>query len=102
MELLLVKYQEDFGYGCLDGLFTCTQAELESLKGRFVYFGEVLGKHSDVYTEHSHENCQILPTKEGDIATVVRLFGVGNISGLNPLEYVEEDEDWDELGEEGK
>lgn len=97
MELVLVKYQEDFGYGCLDGMFICAREELDTIKGGIVYYGEALGKHSDVFTEDAYENCEVVDTQEGDLEVLVRLFGVGTISGYNPIEHLEEEEEWEEL-----
>ena len=37
-------------------LFVTTQAELESLYGKKIYFGEVLGKHSDIFGEAAEED----------------------------------------------
>lgn len=98
MEKLLVKYHEDFGrMGSLDGLFICTKDELETLKDQVVYFGEVLGKHSEVFTDETYENCNVLPVEDGDIEVLERLLGEGTVFGYNPFDYIEEDEDYSHL-----
>lgn len=95
MEKLLVKYNESFGrMGKLEGLFVCTKDELESLNGRLVDFGEVLGKHSEVYTDKVYENCKAIsedPDLISDLQTV--LDYPNTICGYNPFDYIEEDED---------
>ena len=46
----LWKFHWDCGrQGDLDGVFIATEEEVQSLVGQEVYFGEVLGKHSEVY-----------------------------------------------------
>ena len=90
-EKVLVKYNQDFGrMGSLDGLFICTKEDLESLNGKDVYFGEVLGKHSEVYTGDTYKYCKIVPTQHGDIKVLERLLGEGTISGFNPFDYIED------------
>lgn len=37
--------------GSIQGVFTCEEEEFKSLLGREIYFGEILGKHSDVNLE---------------------------------------------------
>ena len=91
MEKLLVKYHEDFGrMGSLDGLFICTKTQLESIKNLDIYFGEVLGKHSEIISDEAYKHCEIVQTKDGDIEVLERLLGEGTISGFNPLDYTEE------------
>lgn len=46
----LWKFVWDCGrQGFLESLFVADEAEVESIIGKEVFFGEVLGKHSDVY-----------------------------------------------------
>lgn len=91
---ILVNYSEDFGrMGVLEGMFICTQEELETLKGKEIYFGEVLGKHSDVVTDQVFESCTIKPMTKKQMETIIDVFGDGTISGYNPFDYVYEDEE---------
>jgi len=49
-----------------------------------VYFGEVLGKHSEVYSKVSDKNFEILVEDQSILDTLSEIqFG----SGINPLEY---------------
>ena len=70
--------------GEVEGLFKATKEEVESAIGKQVYFGEILGKHSEVYG--TLEQGEI--TLESD-DTLVVLNAIEN--GYNPLEYIEED-----------
>lgn len=94
MDLVLVKYYEEFGrMGDLEGIFVCTRDELESLNGIDIYFGEVLGKHSEVYSNKTYENCEVQDITAEDLGVIVRVFGVGTISGYSPIENLPEDEE---------
>lgn len=89
-EKVLVEYSQDFGrMGSLDGLFICTKEDLENLDGKNIYFGEVLGKHSEIYTGEVYNNCKVVPTQHGDIKVLERLLGEETISGFNPFDYLE-------------
>ena len=92
MEKLLVKYHEDFGrMGNLDGLFICTKTQLESIKNLDIYFGEVLGKHSEVTTNDAYYYCEIVSEDQDLIHDLLTVFVSNNISGYNPLDYVEDE-----------
>lgn len=88
MEKVLVKYNDDFYYGVISGLFICTKDELEALKGRGVDFGSALGKHSEVTTDSAYNYCEIVSEDQDLIHDLVTVFGSNNISGYNPLDYV--------------
>lgn len=101
MEKLLVKYSEDFGRkGSLDGLFICTKDELNNLNGRMIHFGEVLGKHSEVYSDETYEHCKVLSDDPHLIADLTATLDYNTICGFNPLDYIEECEDQYNQGEE--
>lgn len=90
---ILVKFHQYYGrMGSLDGLFVTTQAELESLYGKEVYFGEVLGKHSNICTEMDAALFRVLDLST-DIVEKIEAECGSTISGLNPFDYYEEDEE---------
>ena len=93
MEKVLVKYDQDFYYGIISGLFITTKEELETLNGLEVYYYEALGKHSEVVTNDAYDYCEIVSEDQDLIHDLLTVFGSNNISGYNPLEYVEESED---------
>ena len=68
--------------GEVEGLFKATKEEVQDAVGRKVYFGEILGKHSEVYgvieegeiTLESENPLDVINAKE---------------SGYNPLDYIQ-------------
>lgn len=70
--------------GEVEGLFTATKEEVDAAIGKQVYFGEILGKHSDVYG--TLEEGEI--TLESDDPLVVLN---AKESGYNPLDYLRYD-----------
>lgn len=96
-QLILARYKIPFGrMGDIHGLFICTKEELQSLYGRVVHFGEILGKHSSISHTFIGENFHILdPEVDGKnalnvIETLLSFVGHKTISGINPLDYVNE------------
>jgi len=73
----LYKWSCDYGrMGCVEGLFAATQEQVDNLSGKTVYFGEILGKHSEVK----------ITFEKGDIKKVHD--GVPDwIRGLLPIGY---------------
>ncbi len=93
---ILVHYLQDFGrMGMLEGLFITTREELEASYGRTAYFGEVLGKHSDVWSELEDGLFTVLSEDQEFIEQARVIIGGGNqsLTGLNPLEHIGEDEE---------
>jgi hypothetical protein len=78
--------------GDLEGLFACTKEEYQGLIGATVYFGEVLGKHSDVMCDLSEFNLTVVSDDRDKITVVEELIGTGTISGYNPLEYMSDED----------
>lgn len=97
--LNLYSFYVDCGrMGSLDGLFIATQEEVDNAIGKQMYFGEVLGKHSDVQgTLEAHE-ITLISNEQDKIDWLVGLVGY-SVSGFNPLDYIRESED-DEYEEE--
>ncbi len=98
---ILVEYEEDFGRsGMLSGLFITTKDKLELIKGREIYFGEVLGKHSEVFSDECYENCKVTKLEHKDVKFFEKFFGEIEehglfISGINPVDcYMEQEEDF--------
>lgn len=92
----LYHFYVDYGrMGEIEGLFIADEDEVKRSIGKQVYLGEVLGKHSEVYFDLEEEMFtdyfadQPFPSQRHQGA--VALFGVGTISGINPLNYISED-----------
>lgn len=83
--------------GRLDGLFISTPEEVESIIGTEVYFGEVLGKHSEVYGTIEANEIKLVSDDQEKVEWLESLLG-GSVSGYNPFDYLPEvdEEDSDE------
>lgn len=73
--------------GSLSGVFVATQGEIDGLMGREVYFGEVLGKHSEVVIDFAPEDVKLL-TDDQDFIAKAEEYGMASV-GLNPFHYIE-------------
>lgn len=79
--------------GTLSGLFTATDEEVKAAIGQRVYFGEVLGKHSEVFGTLDADEVSLVTD---DAAFVAKFDEHGCASGYNPLDYLSDDEGEDE------
>lgn len=86
MKEILVKYELDCYYGKIEGIFVTTKEELEASYGETAYFGEVLGKHSEVEDYLSKESFEIVTTDTDAVDAFKCTVGFG--FGYNPLEYI--------------
>lgn len=75
--------------GYLSGVFIADTAEVAGVIGKTIYFGEVLGKHSDISADIDDE-ITLLSQDPTDVETVERL---GLECGINPLNYYEPEDD---------
>lgn len=95
--MILVKFNMYFGrMGGINGLFITTQNKLDKIYNKNIYFGEVLGKHSEVEGKVEASNFTTLTDEVDFIQKLERLVGSKTISGINPLHYDEVEEDEDE------
>ncbi len=86
----LWKFYWDCGrMGSLEGLFVESQQRIDAIIGQEIYFGEVLGKHSDISGTISAEDFEAIDIGEEAIDKIVAVTGA-TVSGYNPFEY------WDE------
>ena len=95
------KLEASYGrMGDLSGIFIATDSDVKKLISSKikVYFGEVLGKHSEVYGAMD-EGDIVLLTDSKDAVKLVEKHGLSN--GLNPFEYtsINFDEDTIEVPE---
>ena len=80
----------------VEGLFVEDSDVVENAIGSDVYFGEICGKHSDVYGTLDEEDLTVVSEDQEKINWLVDILG-RSISGYNPFDYIE---DQDELDEE--
>ncbi|MGI9526986.1 MAG: hypothetical protein ACR2MS_07760 [Weeksellaceae bacterium] len=94
-EIKLWKFYWDCGrMGSIDGLFLASSKDVENLFEKRVYFGEVLGKFSEIYGTIKERNFKEI---EVDAATIEALSKYGpTLCGRNPLDYYEEEEEEDD------
>ena len=91
------KYLWRFNWDCgrqgeLEGLFVATEQEVKSLIGQEVYFGEVLGKHSEIFGTIEENEVKKVDLDSETVEKVTKVLG-DIWSGYNPLEYLEEEDD---------
>jgi hypothetical protein len=89
---VLWKFHWDCGrMGDVRGVFVATEDEIVVALGKRVYFGEILGKHSEVAGTLRKEDLTLL-TDDQDFITKAIAYGVAS-NGYNPLEYLSEEEE---------
>lgn len=90
----LYKFNFDCGrMGSLNGLFVEDEVDIQNAVGKYVYFGEVLGKHSEVSGTLELSDFKVLTD---DQEFIHKFLKYGCESGYNPLHYLEEDEEEDD------
>lgn len=94
---VIYKFYWDCGrVGDIDGLFIATEEEVTAQIGEEVYFGEVLGKHSEIYGTLNAEDLTVVSDIQSEVEVVSWVFaGATTLAGYNPLEYMEDVEDED-------
>ena len=87
----LYKFEWDCGrQGSIDGLFISEEHEVKDIIGKYIYFGEVLGRYSEVDGEIEEDDIIEIKVSQSVIDELGCIFKDGNIIGYNPLEYIEE------------
>ncbi len=84
--------------GSLEGIFTADQEAMRELikSGKEIYFGEVLGKHSEICGPIEEQDIEVVT----DDQNVVAMFELHDFaSGYNPFDYINDDDE-DEIDEE--
>lgn len=76
--------------GTLTGTFLASEEDIMEASGKQVYFGEVLGKHSEIYVDDFDEIIIDLVTDDPAAVKIFREYGL--TSGYNPFDYISEDE----------
>lgn len=96
---LIVEFNLDCGrMGNLSSTFVCDKEDLESLYDEEVYFGEVLGKHSEVVATLDESNFTIKSDDQEFINKFSEIMGDYWSTGHNPLWHYEEDSPCDDCG----
>lgn len=94
---VIAKFYWDCGRsGEVDGIFVTTKEAIAAAVGKEVYFGEILGKHSEVSGTINEGDITILTEDQDFITKFIEIMGSGDISGYNPLSYLEEEDETDD------
>lgn len=87
MSKAIYRYKSyDFRGGQLTGIFVAKQDQVAKLIGTKVYFGEVLGKHSEVVVEIEEKDIELISDNVEEVALFEKL---NMTTGYNPLDYVD-------------
>ncbi len=95
----ICKFHWDCGRGGdVEGLFIAEKADVDALIGKEVYFGEILGKHSEVYGTIEEGEITIVTTDQDFIAKFEEIFKPRNgvISGYDPFDYLKEEGEFED------
>lgn len=83
----LYKFNADCGrMGTVESIFVADPVRVEALYGREIYFGEILGKHSEVAVDIEESHFTEIDVAEHVLNVLVPQLGE-TWSGHNPLEY---------------
>lgn len=77
--------------GDVTGVFVATDEEIDEIIGKTIYFGDVLGKHSEIYGILEKEDLKILSEDQDFIVKLIEVFKSSTINGYNPLHYIQEE-----------
>lgn len=87
MRKLYAFYWDCHRMGSLDGLFVATDEDIQRILGKKIYFGEVLGKHSEIYGTIEEGDLTVKGDDQDFIDKLVKIIGGTTISGYNPVSY---------------
>lgn len=73
--------------GELESLFVAEEEDFEKCVGIPAYFGEVLGKHSEIEGTLDRSDFEVKSEDQEFIDKLVEIIGSNTISGMNPLNY---------------
>lgn len=89
----LYKFNWDCGrMGNVNSLFIADEKRVERVIGEEVYFGEILGKHSEVYDTLKRSDLKVINVDEKVLEILENELGE-TLSGHNPIEYYEDREE---------
>lgn len=87
MEKLYEFYWDCGRQGSVSGLFIADEKAIDVSIGNEVSFGEILGKHSDVYGYLEKCDLTVVDVSEKTVKELKNALGY-TISGYNPLNYI--------------
>lgn len=75
--------------GSVESIFVATQEQIDSIIGKRVYFGEILGKHSEVIGDLESCEFEVLSEDQDFIEKFEKIIGD---TGHNPISYLRDQE----------
>lgn len=81
--------------GCVESVFIAEESEVEHAIGQDAYFGEILGKHSDISFDLKANHFRVILIDQDAVLEIQKAVG-DTLSGYNPLFYVEDPMEEDE------
>lgn len=91
---LLVRFEWDVRrMGKVESLFVTTKEEIDNFVGKEIYFGEILGKHSEISGTLDAEDITTVSEDQDFINKLVEILGTTRISGRCPFDYLPEEEE---------
>jgi hypothetical protein len=88
MGKFLWKFYANCGrQGKLEGLFVATKEEIKNIIGSYAYFGEVLGKHSEICGNIEKHEIKKVNLDSKIVEEVSKILG-DTWSGFNPIKYI--------------
>lgn len=86
----LYRFTQSYGrMGDLKGIFVAEESEINAIIGEEIFYGEVLGKNSEIISILQKEDLEILSEDQKFIKKFIEI--IENF-GFNPLDYYNEDE----------
>jgi hypothetical protein len=88
MSKYLWKFYWDCGrQGSVEGMFVATEKEINEAIGKYIYFGEILGKHSEISGTLEENDFEKVDLDSDTVEKVEKVLGA-EWSGYNPLGYI--------------
>ena len=76
----------DFGrMGEVEGIFVAESEAVKNIIGKYIYFGEILGKHSEVKGTPEEDEIELI-TEDQTAVEVIEKHGLE--TGYNPFDYL--------------
>ena len=87
----IYRFGLDYGrMGEIDAVFVVDSDDIKKIDGETIYFGEILGKHSDVECEVSAEHFELISDKPEEVEMFERLQLQ---CGHSPFDHWDQEED---------
>ena len=75
--------------GYVEGLFVATEDDISNALGKEVYFGEILGKHSEIFGTLEKKDLELIDIDSETVEKIGKYFDGKTWVGYNPLDYIE-------------